>query len=67
MKTWLLGAALALGAFATTTSVAHEHFHVRHEHTYPRYHSPPQQPQQPQQDPGKGVQPSADSNAAPPA
>jgi hypothetical protein len=59
MKTWMLGAALALGAFATATSGAHEHFHVHHEHTYPRYHPPSQQ-----QDPGNSSRPSPDSSAA---
>jgi hypothetical protein len=63
MKTWMLGAALALGALATTTSGAHEHFHVHHEHTYPRYHPP----SQPQQDPGNAARSSSDPNAARPA
>ncbi|MFP3557885.1 hypothetical protein SB861_45510 [Paraburkholderia sp. SIMBA_049] len=67
MKTWMLGAVLALGAFATATSGAHEHFHVNHEHIYPRYHPPTQQQQQQQQVPGNPSQSSPDSSAPPPS
>ncbi|MGU7772599.1 hypothetical protein ACV229_20815 [Burkholderia sp. MR1-5-21] len=62
MKIWILGAAFALGAFATATSGAHEHFHVHHEHTYPRYHPPSQQ----QQTPGNAAQPSPGTTAPQP-